>query len=722
MNPISRNKTAATWNTWDVNCLNAVMKLPEMCEVRISIYDEEEKYLQEEMLWRNVDKENTNKAAENKNLKRFGYHHPYGKYFDIDLKYKGFIFNTEFASEGDIFVYKITPSYQNEKLRFFINVLYRWNPPGSICKGSNEFVVKSGIKEYKIDFVGNRDEATKINAFTQGFAFETSSIIYIRCNNEMSVEAMEEFIISRKKECMKELVYGNGILEECPEAVVKGLVWNTIYEPIKDRICTPVARTWCTGNGDRFGSYVLFDWDTFFAAILSSIQDKDLAYQQIFSIMQEITEGGFVPNFGAQRSSSYDRSQPPVGSYCILKVFRQFNEIKLLEENYEKLVVWNKWWMKHRDGNGDGLLEWGSDTFESVSKLGYEANNMQAAMYESGLDNSPMYDEVKYNKKTNTMELADVGLNALYALDCWALKEIALILGRKDDAEHFSQQYENMKSKINDELWNNELGIYCNKYWDGTFSTRLSPTNFYPLLAGIPSKEQAERLIKGHLLNEKEFWGEYVIPSISRTDEAFEDNDYWRGRIWGPMNFLVAECIKRYEYYDEAYAFAKKSLKLFMKEWKEENHIHENYNSITGDGDDKKNADAVYTWGALLGYVAISEFIEVQPWSGIRIGNLSGEEGGVENYCFGDSRYSVQCGRDGLKLEIDSKNILSTDVPVIITDFCMDKDSVSMKVRSKEQGKMFLNLPEAAEKISLVINGITKNLFCDESRIVTIDI
>ena len=42
-----------------------------------------------------------------------------------------------------------------------------------------------------------------------------------------------------------------------------------------------------------------------------------------------------------------------------------------------------------------------------------------------------------------------------------------------------------------------------------------------------------------HLLNPVEFWGEWVIPSIARNDPAFYDQNYWRGRIWGPMNFLV---------------------------------------------------------------------------------------------------------------------------------------------------------------------------------------
>ena len=32
--------------------------------------------------------------------------------------------------------------------------------------------------------------------------------------------------------------------------------------------------------------------------------------------------------------------------------------------------------------------------------------------------------------------------------------------------------------------------------------------------------------------------------------------------------------------------FAQKSYNLFLKEWKEKRHVHENYNAITGTGDD----------------------------------------------------------------------------------------------------------------------------------------
>jgi hypothetical protein len=46
---------------------------------------------------------------------------------------------------------------------------------------------------------------------------------------------------------------------------------------------------------------------------------------------------------------------------------------------------------------------------------------------------------------------------------------------------------------------------------------------------------------------------------------------------------------------------------LLLKEWSEKGHVHENYNAISGSGDDVSNSDRFYHWGALLGYV---EYLE----------------------------------------------------------------------------------------------------------------
>jgi hypothetical protein len=53
--------------------------------------------------------------------------------------------------------------------------------------------------------------------------------------------------------------------------------------------------------------------------------------------------------------------------------------------------------------------------------------------------------------------------------------------------------------------------------------------------------------------------------------------------------------------------FAQKSYELFLKEWRDKGHVHENYNAIAGAGDDVTNSDRSYHWGALLGYVEYME-------------------------------------------------------------------------------------------------------------------
>lgn len=67
------------------------------------------------------------------------------------------------------------------------------------------------------------------------------------------------------------------------------------------------------------------------------------------------------------------------------------------------------------------------------------------------------------------------------------------------------------------------------------------------MLAKIPNQTQAERMVKEHLMNPQEFWGDWIIPATPRNDPAFRNNDYWRGRIWAPLNFLVYMGLQNYD-------------------------------------------------------------------------------------------------------------------------------------------------------------------------------
>ena len=83
---------------------------------------------------------------------------------------------------------------------------------------------------------------------------------------------------------------------------------------------------------------------------------------------------------------------------------------------------------------------------------------------------------------------------------------------------------------------------------------------------------------------------------ITLARKSFEFGLEFRFRIIGKLIGVVATVIAA----------------LFLKEWTEEGHIHENFNAITADGDDvdpadpEGSSDPIYTWGGLLALIALS--------------------------------------------------------------------------------------------------------------------
>jgi neutral trehalase len=224
-----------------------------------------------------------------------------------------------------------------------------------------------------------------------------------------------------------------------------------------------------------------------------------------------------------------------------------------------------------------------------------------------------MYDDMSFNKTTHLMELADVGLTGLYIMDCEALAELAGVIGRSEEAE-LRERAEQSKQGL-EELWDEEFGLYCNKRIahgagtaaGGAFSHRLSATNFYALFSGKVSRERAARMMKEHFYNPEEFFGEYIIPMSARNDPAYKDQNYWRGRVWAPTNFLAYLALRKAGQKEPCKILAEKSLKLIMQEWMEKGHVHENFNGATGEGCDVRNSDKFYHWGGLLSLIALME-------------------------------------------------------------------------------------------------------------------
>jgi Trehalase len=502
--------------------------------------------------------------------------------------------------------------------------------------------------------------------------------IMARAQSLLEAGKIDAILRQRSEEYAKRRPKATGLFEEAPEAIGNSMFWNTLYVASNGLIFPSISRRWATD----FGGWVVGEWDCFFGSLLTSLEDKAQTVAGIKAILLAESETGVVPNVAGGSGITPDRSQPPVGSFALWKEYKKFLDRDTLTWAYPRLVKWHDWWFHDRgdgqpwrDGNRDGLLEWGSDrgSTPSVGGRGF----FQAAKWESGMDDSPMYDEAAYDRKTYTMNLNDVGLNSLYALDAECLSKIAAVLDNRGDAERFAKEYEHMKQLVRERLWNDSDGIYENRFWDGRFSKRLSPTNFYPMFAGIATPEQAERMVKEHLLNPREFWGTYVAPTIARDDPAFRDQFYWRGDIWGPTNYMLYEGLDRYDFDKVALDYAEKNYNLFMDDWKSNQHDNEQYHAWGGNG----GGDTHYTWGALLCLVALDQYIDENPWEGLRFGALNpSSEGTFRGAVWEDHKYDVTIGPRITALARDGKSRFEADAAVVVRDYVFEPSRLSFRL------------------------------------------
>jgi Trehalase len=480
-----------------------------------------------------------------------------------------------------------------------------------------------------------------------------------------------------------------GLFEGAPEAIGNNMFWNSLYAPQTQFVFPSISRR----AAHSAGGWVLGEWDGFFGSLLTSLEDKDQSINAIREILLAQTDTGLVPNGLAGGGGTPDRSQPPVGSYAVWKVFQRYPDRTMLEWAYPRLKRWHEWWFKDRgdgqpwrDGNRDGLLEWGSNRGSRESSGG-RGFRLQAG-WESGMDDSPMYDAVRFDEQTHTMDLDDVGLNSLYALDAECLAEIATILNKPDDAKAFQTDYEKMKQRVQEKLWNEADGIFENRSWNGEFSKTLSPTNFYPMLAGIATADQARRMVNEHLLNPKEFWGEYVVPTSPRNDPAFDDQYYWRGSIWGPTNYLLYHAIDRYGFDSVALDFARKSYALFMDDWKTNQRNNELYHAWGGPG----GGDNHYTWGTLLCLIPLEQFLDVNPWDGLRFGALDpASNSTLHRVPLEGHTYDVTIAPNETTLVRDSKIIFHADTGVVVRNYLFNQNNLSFGISASRASTITLS-------------------------------
>jgi putative isomerase len=591
------------WNTWDTTTIAGEVLLPEGLEVSVGLKNNrsqaDDSVLSTVLIGQ--------KGKGDEQVKP-GPHSYDGSYSSFDVTWLGTTISIQAAHDRGDLVMLVTPVKYSSKTTVAMSALFSvgflWNQPGNVERREDRIVATGPRGEIPI-FLSGKDAGDVYNDLkTPYFSASLTEPVGISTGRPRSVPEIKD-ILARQLARFDESHRKNPEMAPLLEAIETAIGWDTIYEPHGRRVVSTVSRVWNL----NFGGYVLFDWDTFFAATLAAVGSRDLAYANALEILNEMTPAGFVPNYGrAGNWRSFDRSEPPVGAITVLGLYRQFHDRWLLQDSFDRLLRWNRWWTEHRDMHG--YLVWGSDSENEPANPEGLGGTKQAAKWESGIDNGPVFDDAFYNPQTHQMELADTGLMGMYIADANALAEMADILGRKEDAQWLRTSVQKYSATLAT-LWDPKAQIFLDKdLHTGQFDPRLAPTSFYPMLSKTATPEQVDAMLNQHFFNPDEFWGERVLPSIARNDPAFKDQDYWRGRIWGPMNFLVYLGLRNYSTPTAIRArkeLAQKSLDLFLIEWQTKGHVHENYSAVTDDSDTVPNSDPFYHWGALMGLMEYME-------------------------------------------------------------------------------------------------------------------
>jgi len=246
----------------------------------------------------------------------------------------------------------------------------------------------------------------------------------------------------------------------------------------------------------------VWQWDAYFHSLAYRHVDMNLAYDQLRILIDHQRDDGMLPDAihdeGVVTHLDFpidaDVTKPPLVAWAAWKLFEQSGDREFLDEIYESLVRWNRWWFEKNDLNHNGLCEYQHP-------------------FSSGLDDSPLWDE--------GMPVESPDLNTYLCLQLEAMSKIARVIGEMDDSHLWAKQADQIAQRMIDIMWDANRGLF----WATRNGRRVNVKtlfNLYPLLTGRMPPHINSKLIT-HLTNESEFWCRYRQTSIIFLLKAYID-------------------------------------------------------------------------------------------------------------------------------------------------------------------------------------------------------
>lgn len=360
----------------------------------------------------------------------------------------------------------------------------------------------------------------------------------------------------------------NPVLDGRPELVAMyWKCWELAYQHLRQPTKgTPLVSNYLDA---AFGGNI-FQWDTIFMVMFARYGHAEFpAIQSLDNFYARQHAGGFIVRELLVDGSDFyyhgpvNAVNPPLFSWAEVESFRVTGDKSRFAEVLPVLEKYVDW--LNADGDARGYnerpdwIKYGRRAAGSVHQLYWNTP------LGSGMDNTP--------RDGNGW----VDMSCQMVMQYNNLATICDELKQPEKAAGFRRKAQEIGARINKWCWNEKDGFYYDVRNDGTQFKVKTSGGFWPMLTGIASNKQCDRLV-AHLKDEKEFWRPFVFPTLAADEKQYKDNgNYWEGSVWAPTNYAIIKGLEKCGKEDFATAATDKYLSAMDDVFKSTGTIWENY-------------------------------------------------------------------------------------------------------------------------------------------------
>ena len=365
-------------------------------------------------------------------------------------------------------------------------------------------------------------------------------------------------------------------------------------------------------------------WDSAFHAIALLHVDPELAKQEIRCLMQGARPDGFMPHMLLWEKSAHEAAlreysitladpfytatiQPPVVARAVLRIYEATGDSEFVREVLPPIRRFFRWLKAYRDPDDDSLIaiiqpdESGLDASPKYDRLMQVSHEPPQETLPKLRRSMQRLFEAYASHRADPARIAaldvfiweDVMVNAIYADGLRCLAKLTDLAG---EADEFSARASRVRAALEAKCWDEKAGVFWDLAgWREEPSRILTFSSLFPLILEDLDPDKAQRLIGEHLLNEREFWLPYPVPSVAATEPSFDPkwrtNTTWRGPTWINVNWYLYWGLRGHGRTDVASDLAERTIQMMAS-----SGIREFYDPLTGEGQGARD----FGWSTLV--------------------------------------------------------------------------------------------------------------------------